>query len=371
MFLGKVKGLFHSKYVTSFYERYENRISLLALALGFFLDSLFLVQVDKLGEQVVLTTYILISGLAIFFISKNESEDGSKVKNDRAHFWQTLCLQFALGGLFSAYVIFYARGATLESTWPYLIVLGAYFLGNEFLKKHYLRFSFRLSIYFFALLLYFVIIVPALLKSISSLVFIFSTLLAVITFRFFVRLLQRYKKDGIKKTRKIRIIYYATTLLIINIFYFANIIPPLPLLLKDTGVYHNLIPKGDGGYIVSAETPSGLFDLFSSKDVFHRYSYEPVYVFTAVYSPVDLNTNVIHNWQWFDESKNRWVTASNVSVPIRGGRQDGYRLYSFKYNLTEGLWRVNVLTNNSRLIGRVKFEVVDVDYIPNTNIIHK
>jgi hypothetical protein len=122
---------------------------------------------------------------------------------------------------------------------------------------------------------------------------------------------------------------------------------------------------------VSAETSSGLFDFFSSKDVFHRYEYEPVYVFTAVYSPIDLNTNVIHNWQWFDESKNRWVTSINIAVPIRGGRQDGYRIYSFKYNLSEGLWRVNVLTNNSRLIGRVKFEVDDVDYIPATDIIHK
>jgi len=362
----RVKNLFHRGQVLNWYEKYEHGISYLALVLGFILDNLFLVQIDALADKLVLTMYIALAGLCIILLAVNESKNQNLLKNNRTHFWLSLFLQFCLGGLFSAYVIFYVRGATLESSWPFLALLAAYFLGNEIFKKYYLRLSFSLGVYFFALLFYFIILVPTVVKSVDWWVFVLSTVITVLTFGILIWVISLYKKEHIKINRKARIAYYTSMLLLVNLFYFLNVIPPLPLLLKDSGVYHNLVSIGNGGYTVETESSNGWFGFFDITPTVHRYALEPIYVFTAVYSPIDLNLSVTHNWQKFNLTTNRWVTVSDVKVPIKGGRSDGYRLYSFKRNLTPGLWRVNVVTDNNRLIGRVKFNLVDADFIPET-----
>lgn len=365
-----LKKLFYRIQVRGWYEKYEGRISVVALVLGFVLDNMFLGRVDSLSDMLILTTYIALSGLCILLLNINETNHRS-IPNSRNHFWLSLCLQFCLGGLFSAYVVFYMRSATLESSWPFLVLLATYFLGNEYFKKHYLSLSFGLGVYFFALLSYFIILVPTLLKSISPWVFVCSTIVSVVVFSIFVWVIGINKKEHIKINRKKRIAYYMTMLVLINVFYFLNIIPPLPLMLKDVGVYHNLIRLTDGGYLLETENNQAWYSFFSPSQTFHRTSGEPVYVFSSVYSPVDLNLDVIHNWQKYDNDGEEWVTESDVVVPIRGGRQGGYRLYSFKKYIDDGLWRVNILTENKRLIGRTVFEVKSSDSVYKTYKIKK
>lgn len=342
----------------------------MALVLGFIFDNIFLGRVDSLNDMLVLTTYIAISGLCIVLIHMNEAKRHN-LDNTRMHFWLAFCLQFCLGGIFSAYVVFYVRSATLESSWPFLVLLGMYFLGNEYFKKYYLSLSFSLGVYFFALLSYFILVVPTVLKSISSWIFVLSTVIAVFVFGLFVWIISLYKKEHIKINRNRRIAYYMTMLALINIFYFFNVIPPLPLILKDAGVYHNLVRLTDGSYTLQAENEGSWYNFFDSKQVFHRAGNEPVFVFSSVYSPVDLNLNVIHNWQKYDSKTGKWVTESNVTVAIKGGRQGGYRLYSFKQYIDDGIWRVNILTESKRLIGRTNFEVVTVSDSATTTEVKK
>ncbi len=364
--------LSHSHKVKVWYEKYERLISYLALVLGFIADNIFLGRVDATNDLLVLTTYVAVAGLCIVLININKAKSSAN-STESKHFWLAFLLQFCLGGLFSAYVVFYMRSATLESSWPFLVLLATYLLGNEFFKKYYLDLSFNLGVYFFALLSYFIIVIPTVFKSISSVVFIASTIIAVITFVIFVWIIGLYKKEHIKVNRKIRIVYYILMLGIINSFYFFNIIPPLPLILKDVGVYHDLVPKGDGGYIVNTEQKVNLWSFLDFKrfEVFHRYNSEPVFFYSSVYSPIDLNLSVIHNWQKYDSTAKTWRTVNNVIVAIKGGRQGGYRLYSFKLYPEEGMWRVNVLTEDKRLIGRKNFEIRNVYEKTTTTQIQK
>lgn len=359
MAIQSIKKIFNPKNVESWYEKNENSISSLALIFGFILDSLSLGRVDALADKVVLTIYISLAGLCILLVSVYEANLLVESIKGRMHFWLTFGMQFALGGLFSAFVVFYSRSSSLESSWPFLVLLIIYFLGNEFFKKHYRRLSFRVNVYFFALLSYLIIIIPTLVNKIDRWVFIFSSVITVILFTLFIWIISTFSEKGIQSNRKRIFIYSSLTLIVVNVFYFTNLIPPLPIVMKDAGVYHNLVPNGYGGYTMNVEKANALYEFFSSKRIFHRYLNEPVYVMTAVYSPIDLNIGVIHSWQKYDSINSRWTTQSNIYVPIRGGRQDGYRLYSVKNNVTPGLWRVNVLTTDSRIIGRVKFEVIN------------
>jgi hypothetical protein len=51
------------------------------------------------------------------------------------------------------------------------------------------------------------------------------------------------------------------------------------------------------------------------------------------------------------------VSQQRVVVNIVGGRQDGYRWYTYKTGPRPGQWRVNIETSDGRSIGRVRFAV--------------
>src|SRR5262249_19205665 len=112
----------------------------------------------------------------------------------------------------------------------------------------------------------------------------------------------------------------------------------------------------DGMYkLTGEETP--WYENLIYDETFHKQVGENVYVFTAIFAPSGLTTPIIHEWQHFDEAARKCNTESRVTFSILGGRDGGYRGYSQKYGVTEGKWRVNVLTQYGTLIGRVSFNV--------------
>ena len=58
------------------------------------------------------------------------------------------------------------------------------------------------------------------------------------------------------------------------------------------------------------------------------------------------------------KKKKEWISASRISFPIRGGREEGYRGFSQKSNVFPGSWRVYVETKDGQIIGRIRFDVV-------------
>ena len=65
-------------------------------------------------------------------------------------------------------------------------------------------------------------------------------------------------------------------------------------------------------------------------------------------------------WERFDEPTNKWVQVSTIRFPVVGGRDGGYRGFSFQPSVSGGKWRVNVETPQGRLIGRISFDVIEV-----------
>ena len=88
---------------------------------------------------------------------------------------------------------------------------------------------------------------------------------------------------------------------------------------------------------------------------------EPVYCFTAVFAPVALKTTIYHHW-WFRPNDNKpFLNADRIPITIAGGREGGYRAYSFKQRLNPGDWRVDVETEDGRIVGRVSVKVVEME----------
>src|SRR5262249_23286020 len=90
-----------------------------------------------------------------------------------------VAVQFAFGGLFSAFFLLYSRSAAFYCTLVFVAVLACLFIGNEIFRKLYLNFSFQVAMYFGALYLFFIFFLPVVFHKIGDAMFVVSGLVAV------------------------------------------------------------------------------------------------------------------------------------------------------------------------------------------------
>ena len=65
-----------------------------------------------------------------------------------------------------------------------------------------------------------------------------------------------------------------------------------------------------------------------------------------------------HHWQWKNPRTENWETSDKIEFEITGGRDGGYRGYTYKTNMLEGEWKVDVTTDNDLILGRINFSLV-------------
>jgi hypothetical protein len=305
----------------------------------------------------VLLFYISLAALGIAILNIYE---GGRLRNrffDFIHPFLPIAIQFAFGGLFSAFVIFYFRSAALGVSWPFVLALVVLLIGNELFKRYYSRLVFNLSILFFAIFSFSIFYLPIIVGRMGRGVFISSGIISLAVIGAFIYLLYRLIPRKILEVQRMLIAGIVGVFVVVNIFYFLNIIPPIPLSLKHIGVYHN-VTRHENEYHVSAEVDDRWFQL---RERVHVAPGQSVYIFSSVFAPTRLGTNIVHHWQFHNNETGKWETAGRFTFPIAGGRDGGYRGYSFKTNVQPGLWRVDVETADGRVVGRAKFRVVQVD----------
>ena len=160
--------------IRNFYEKFERPISSVALLGGFALDVFTLRRVDALFENLWMGSLLLLVGTLLILVQIEENKKKDEEDVSRTHFWYTNALQFFFGGVFSGYLVFYFRSSDLFTAWPFLVLLLVAFLGNEFLKKQFARFSFQIGLFFLSIYLYVIFILPVYLHRVGDFVFLLS-----------------------------------------------------------------------------------------------------------------------------------------------------------------------------------------------------
>jgi len=346
-----------------FYARFERPISSLSLVGGFVFDALTLQRVDALWDNFWVVAHLAIVGVFMVLIHAQESAPGDEHDATKKHFWYVNILQFFFGGILSTYLVFYFRSADILVTWPFILILVAAFWANESLKRHYIRLSFQISLYFLCLYSFAIFLVPVLLHQIGNQIFLISGAVALALIGIFILTLYILAREKFKRSRKIILISILSIIVLINILYFTNLIPPIPLSLKGGDIYHSVLRDTSGNYIVQNEN-SGWLQYFQLYPDFHEVVGSPIYAFSAIFSPSDLNLTIVHQWQYYNSATGKWVTAGTVELPVVGGRDGGFRTFSVWTNATAGHWRVNVKTQNGQTIGTMRFNVVSVPTEP-------
>lgn len=350
--------------VKFFFNRHERRISSIALVTGFITDSLTLRRVDLYLENLALIFYIIVVATNIIFLNLSEKEYFRNRPLAKWHPLFLITMQFGLGALFSAFLIFYSRSSSLASSWPFLFLLLANLVGNEMLKKKYARLGVQISIFYFVLFSYLIFLVPLLLKKIGSGIFIISGLSSLILIYIYIYLLNLFVPNKVFAARRVLGLSIGLIFVVINFLYFTNRIPPIPLAAKDVGVFHSVTKSENGSYRLAYEKED-LFSFLRSYKEIHIKEGSNLYFFSAVFSPAKFSTKIVHRWQYFDQSENKWTTTNVVPLTIVGGRDGGYRTFSLKSNVKPGRWRVGIETERGQIIGRIKFRIELVNQLPD------
>jgi len=350
------------------YKKFEKYISPVGLIYGFIFTSLTLTRVDMWLENFWIVVHLLIAGFGILavtlFENRAEVKKLAEVEREKFNFFLTLIIQFSFGGLFSTFFVFYMRSSSPADSWLFIFFLLVLLIGNELWKKHYQRLVFQIIVLFVSLYLFLIFLLPVLFYRLGADLFVYSGILSLIIVFLFLLLLRKFAQEKFKKNHNILMVSLFSIFIIMNTLYFTNVIPPIPLALKNDGVYHSIIKNNVGNYEVQSE-PTVWKDYFNFYPVFHKQTGESVYVFSSIFSPVNFMTNIIHQWQYYDEVKKVWIDSSKIILPITGGREQGYRLYSSKQMVTPGLWRVKVMTVSGQVLGRIGFKVVNIIIPPS------
>lgn len=349
-----------ASWILSLYQRYERRISSLSLVGGFVFDDLTLTRADQFWEAFWIMMHLVAAAACIILIHRQETKRSEQEERRGFHFWLTNILQFVFGGLLSTYIVFYFRSATLATDWPFMLILIAAFVANDRLRKHRERMAFQVGLLFLSAFAFAIFILPVVVHKIGTLIFLASGAVSLLLICGFLAVLETQSKREARGERHWLVGSIAAVFICFNAMYFLNLIPPLPLSLKDGQIVHAVAHTASGGYIVSAEQRDGLLSYFDIFTEIHAAPGESVSAWSAVFSPPALNLTIVHEWQFYDEKTGRWETRGRIQLPVVGGRNGGFRTYSTKSHPAPGLWRVNIETERGAVIGRIRFKIVSV-----------
>ncbi|MFW5853223.1 MAG: DUF2914 domain-containing protein [Patescibacteria group bacterium] len=365
------KKFFYSwnlKKVKSWYHSYERYLIPGALLFGIITDFIMFRNINLDLSFKILFTHLVVSGLVIIWVHFYDKGTLSLAGRwgrmlEYGRLFSPLLIQYTFGALLSGFFIFYWFSGAFSASWPFILLIIFLMISNDILKKYYLRTIIRLSVYYFIIFSYLVLILPFWTKQMGALWFLMAGLISLgifVIYFFILNLLVPVLKA--KRTRMALAVLIIFT--VMNGLYFFNFIPPIPLSMREAGVYHEVSRLSTGDYEVVAEKQSWWERWLPGQQVHLTKENSTVYVFASVFAPTELETDIIHRWQYKDP-KSGWQTISRVQFPMVGGRDGGYRGYSFSQRLFPGRFRVDVETVRGQVVGRINFKIVATDELPN------
>lgn len=326
-------------------------------------DTLTLTRIDRLLDNLVLLLYLSLLGALIILSGREEFrlERVEGLAQAPAHVrwfaqirpYAPMAIQFLLGGLFSAYAVFYFRSASLTGTAVFMGLLVALLVANEFLKRRLSNLTLLITLYAVVCFSFFTLFLPVMLRSMNLWVFLLG---AVLTVAVILRLVQLTGTNNPAWPPRQRAHATGAALGVVGLlvgFYFLNWIPPVPLSMKFGGVYHEVRKVEDRFELVFEKQ----WYQFWKRSANPYPADEPVYCFTAVFAPVRLEATIAHHWYHRPNGHSTYMHADRIPIKIAGGRAGGYRAVTFKQRLDPGDWRVDVETEDGRVLGYVKFRV--------------
>lgn len=250
-----------------------------------------------------------------------------------------LLLQFLFGGLFSALFILYFKSSSHLTAMLWSLGLGGLLVANEFIDGKYHRFTLTWALFGLCAMLLFNFLLPFMVGSIGMVWFYLSTLAGAGITHWL-----RKKTPGCPG--RAAPVWVIAGLLAVA--YLLDLIPPVPLVKRDIQVGRNF-ERAAGEYRLTLEKASWWVFWRELSDEVHLAPGERLYCVSSVFAPSGLSTRLYHRWEHYEPMRG-WVTVSRMGFGLFGGRDGGFRGYTYKQDVAPGQWRVHVETESGRTV---------------------
>src|SRR6185295_18238959 len=147
-------------------------------------DTVTLTRIDRLLDNLLLLFYLSLLGLLIILTGRADltgaiATGGPPALLARARPYYPHAIQFLLGGLFSAYAIFYSQSASLTSAAIFFAVLVAFLVANELFKDRLSNLRLLVTLYAMVCFSFFTFFLPVLIGFMHTLVFLVGAVLSL------------------------------------------------------------------------------------------------------------------------------------------------------------------------------------------------
>lgn len=320
-----------------------------AFLCGFIWDALTIGRRVRVSDFWQFSALLLGSAVLILWLAYRESRmwtEPSVEKSLRGRFlglaWQApyLLLQFLFGGLFSALFILYFKSAGHLGTWLTATFLGALLIGNEFAGRRYgKRFTLTWALFALNAILLLNFAFPLAAGSLHPVWFYLSTATGILL----THTLWRFSSG-----QPGRIGPAWALALALLLAWRLDMIAPVPLVKQDIAVGHAFSQEA-GTLRLYVEPPSFWQVWRDQSSTVQVAEGEKLYGISAVFAPLGVSAPLEHRWEVQEASGWRVVYRSRFNST--GGRERGFRGYSWVLNPAPGRWRFIVATQDGRTIG--------------------
>ena len=334
-------------------KRYSNVVF---FAGGFLFDAFTIIRIDSIVDLILQSLYLC--GITLIIMGQAYLEAGRwHPQGWMARLWsyESEIIHFFYGGLLSAYVILYFKSTSFSRSIIFLLFVMILMIANEMPQVRRLRSLLRLGLYAFCLISYLNYLFPILIGRMGDWVFTLAWVLSVGLTYVLIRKVASLRPEPKKARVKLG---WAPVLVLalVAIFYFIKWIPPVPLSMQYAGIFRSVEPQS-GGYRLTYMKPPWTRFWQKSEHIFLAREGDRIYFFTRIFGPSRFEHRVFMRWELKDPRRNRWITSDRIPLPIKGGRDQGYRGYAYKENYQPGKWRVEVETEDGRVLGGVVFHI--------------
>jgi hypothetical protein len=281
---------------------------------GFLVDFVAFVNIDIIFKFSVLIFYWLLAGFAIAFMQLYDAGKVQRSRNfDYARLFMPLVIQFTFGGLLNISLIFYWFSGAFSVSWPILVIMVLLLLFNDAFRHQFSNPLIQIPVYYFVTFSLFSLVLPFIFASLNAWLFVvagISSFVLMVVYIYYISF-----KAGYSKVQKGRLMASIVSIVIVmNALYFANILPPIPLALREAELYHSLKVSGSQ-YIMTAEPETffqGLQDVIFGQTV-HVVPGEKIYLYTSIFAPARLKTTITDHWEYYDEVQKEWVDQGDFT----------------------------------------------------------
>ena len=319
-----------------------------AFLCGFVWDALTIGQRVRVTDFWQFGGYLLGSALLIHWLAFRESrmwaEPGAE-KTLRGRFlglaWQApyLLLQFLFGSIFSALFILYFKSSGHLGTWLTATLLGGLLIANEFAGRRYgKRFTLTWALFALNAILLFNFALPMTVGSLHPMWFYLSTAAGILLTHGLWRF--SFGCPG-------RIGPAWAVALALVVAWRLDMIAPVPLVKQDLAIGH-AFSQENGYFRLQVEAPPFWQIWRDQSATLHVAEGEKLYGISAVFAPLGVSAALEHRWE-VRESQG-WRVVYRSRFHSTGGRERGFRGYSWVLNPAPGDWRLIVATQDGRTI---------------------